>query len=129
MIEPIVAVVAELDPLIAANIPQAPIDAMPRPPRTQPNSASAKSDIRLAIPPLAIRSPVRMNSGAANNAKLFNPSNIELPMLASGKSKISCMPTTHRPITSSSGVPVKKKKMAAIDNPHINSSFDMFRPF
>ena len=67
--------------------------------------ASAKSDIRLAIPPALIKSPVRMNNGAAKRAKLFNPSNIELPTLASGKSKISCMPTTHMPIISISGVP------------------------
>ena len=35
--EPMVAVVAEFDPEIAAKRPHAPSDAMPRPPRNQPS--------------------------------------------------------------------------------------------
>jgi hypothetical protein len=37
--DPMVAVVAEFDPEIAANSPQAPSDAMASPPRSQPRQA------------------------------------------------------------------------------------------
>ena len=38
IIEPMVAVVPALEPDIAANIPQAPIEAIPSPPRTNPKA-------------------------------------------------------------------------------------------
>ena len=66
---PIVAVVAEFDPEMAANNPQAPMLAIPRPPRIHPRQAYAKAESLCAIPDRLIRSPVRMKRGMASRAK------------------------------------------------------------
>ena len=115
MIPPIVAVVAEFEPEMAANRPHEAIVARPRPPRSQLTQAWAKSARRRAIPAAAIRSPVRMNSGSDNRPKKLSPSNSVTPTLASVKSMATEAPTTQKPMTRKIGTPIRKSTTTATE--------------
>jgi len=58
---------------------------MPRPPRTWPTIAFAKSTILSAMPPYIINSPAKMKNGIARNENTFMPEVICWKMTAIGR--------------------------------------------
>ena len=75
-IEPIAAVVAALEPEMAAkNIAESTV-TMPNPPGNRPTSDCAKSIRRREMPDASINAPDRMKKGIAARGKLSSPANM-----------------------------------------------------
>src|SRR5690606_22372453 len=68
----IVAVVAMEDPQIAPKLAQAPIDAMPTPPRRCPTNASAALNKACDNPPTEANWPISKNKGMMDSEWLDN---------------------------------------------------------
>jgi len=89
---PIAAVVAALDPEIAAkNMAEITVTS-PKPPRARPTRACAKLISRPDIPDDSIRAPARMKNGMAANGKESIPANIRCTRLCSGMPEV-CIDT------------------------------------
>ena len=76
MIPPMTAVAAMAEPVMAAKNMQARILTMASPLGKCPIRASAKSTIRLDMPPWTIKPPARIKSGMAISEILSAPVNI-----------------------------------------------------
>jgi hypothetical protein len=84
MTPPMAAVVAGLEPDIAAKIVDARIDTMAKPPVIRPTTRLAKFTNRFEIPPWVIRFPARIKKGIAISGKESMPENIVWALIMSG---------------------------------------------
>ena len=64
---------AAVDPEMPENRISATTATIPRPPRTRPTMALARSTIRSEMPPDSMSAPARMNSGMASRTKESTP--------------------------------------------------------
>lgn len=108
MMPPMAAVAAMADPVIAAKNMQARILTIARPLGKCPSRVSAKSTIRLLMPPWNISSPASMKRGIAISAIESAPVNIRCTTTSGGKPFKRTPPSETKPREKQIGTPIRK---------------------
>ncbi len=80
--------------------------AMARPPRTQPTSACARRTSRIAMPPVSISMPAKMNSGIASSTNESTDWCTCCAMMMSGNAPLQARPASPAaPMANATGTP------------------------
>ena len=100
---------ATVEPEIPEKMYSAATTAMPRPPRTQPTSATARSTSRRAMPPLSMSDPARTKSGKARRTNESTWWSICCTVTATGAGEARMAPTKPAaPTATATGAPTTR---------------------